>query len=70
MDNAESFFKLAGGIIAVGTVIYLSGKARQIVEFLRENVNEMRDEAKMFRQTLIEHGERISAIEGIKRKRK
>jgi hypothetical protein len=70
MENIENFFKLAGGLIAVGTVIYLAGKARQIVEFLRENVDEMREEAKVFRQTLLEHGERLAAIEGPKRKRK
>lgn len=64
MENLEQFFKLAGGIIAVGTVIYLTGKARQIVEFLRENVAEMREEAKTFRQTIIEHGERIAKLEG------
>lgn len=64
MENLEQFFKLAGGIIAVGMVVYLAGKARQIVEFLRENVAEMREEAKAFRQTIIEHGERIADLEG------
>lgn len=70
MENIEQFFKLAGGIIAACTVIYLAGKARQIVEFLRENVYEMREEAKVFRQTLIDHGERLAAMEGVQRKRK
>jgi len=70
IENIENFFKLAGSIVAVGTVIYLAGKVRQIVDFLRENVYEMREEAKVFRQTLIDHGERLAAIEAIKRKRK
>jgi len=61
-EATEYFFKVLTGIIGVGTIIYLAGKVRQIVEFLREAVAEMRAESKTFRETLVEHGERLASL--------
>lgn len=69
----DDLLKISGGLIAIGTVIYLAGKVRQIVDFLRESVEILREEAKTFRETLIDHGERLVVIETqskIKRRKK
>lgn len=68
-EATEFFFKAASAVIGIGTIIYLAGKVRQIVEYLREAVSEMRAEAKTFRDTLVDHGERLASLEARRGKR-
>ena len=65
----DDLLKYGGTLIAIGTIIYMAGKVRQIVDYLREAVTELRTEAHTFRETIADHNTRIQIIES-KRGRK
>lgn len=64
----ESFLKYAGGLVAIGTVLFIAGKVAQAVDYLKATVELLKARSETHGLQLTEHGLRIDALEKKRRR--
>lgn len=59
----ESLIKYAGGLIAIGTVIFIAGKVAQAVDYLKATVELLKQKTESHEIKIENHSVRIGALE-------